>query len=216
MGQGRFLPGDRFGTLNAGVKRAHAMKVLLYSFLSAVLLAGTYAAVSWPQSAAAAEDARSAAALASRRALEREIRIRAATGEADLNPLGWPTTIDPAWFAGSPPRNPYLDNTHPWIEIATPAEAALLDPPIRQALTADIASYWYNPANGVIRIRVGPCVTDARAIDLYNRLNGGTISALFSAEPTRAEHASAQPAPPRRQPSRVPRSAALSSGGDRR
>lgn len=155
------------------------MRVLVSAILTAALLGGTYASVTWKQSAEAMQDSTTSTAIASKRSIEREVRIRAAMKEVELNEMGWPRTIDPAWFGSSPPRNPFITLDHPWLEIATDEQSNLIDPPIRQALTPDVAAYWYNPANGIVRARVGPSVTDAGAVDLYNRVNGASVSALF-------------------------------------
>lgn len=158
------------------------MRILVCSILCATMLGGTYTAVNWRQSADAVENGVLQAAIGARRALEREVRIRAAMKEVELNPMGWPRTIDPAWFAMSPPRNPYVSGDHPWVEVASAEQRNLVEPPIRQALTEDVAAYWYNPANGVIRARVGASVTDAGAIDLYNRVNSASVDSLFEGD----------------------------------
>lgn len=174
------------------------MRILVCSILSAAMLGGTYAAVTWRRSADLVEDGVLHAAISARRALEREVRIRAAMKEVELNPLGWPRTIDPAWFGASPPRNPYVSADHPWVEVASADQSNLMEPPIRQALTADVAGYWYNPSNGIIRARVGAWVTDAGAIELYNRMNSSAVSSLFAGD---------QPA--------VPAADAMKRGGSR-
>lgn len=171
------------------------MRAMVSTVLIAVLLGGTYASVHWKQSSEMMQDSTLSAAIASRRSLEREVRIRAAMKEVELNAMGWPETIDPMWFASSPPRNPYITLDHPWVEVATDEQSNLIDPPIRQALTPDVAAYWYNPANGVIRARVGASVTDASAIDLYNRVNGSSVTALFESTRMRATGAGKPVAP---------------------
>jgi hypothetical protein len=158
------------------------MRILSCTILTAALLGGTYTAVNWHRANQSVDGGLFSSTLAARRALEREVRIRAAMGNTALNPRGWPKTIDPAWFGLAPPRNAYIATGHPWVEVATAEQKDLLDPPIRQALTRDVASYWYNPSNGAIRARVGSSVTDAQAIDLYNRLNGSSITCLFAGE----------------------------------
>lgn len=167
------------------------MRILLCTILSVGMLGGTYAAVSWHRNRILMEESLFTAALEGRRGLEREIRIRAATQPELLNDRGWPITVDPAWFAGNPPRNPFVPRGHPWVEIASEAEADLTDPPIRQALTPDVAAYWYNPSSGVVRARVGPDVTDARAVEMYNRLNGSDVKSLFSGDSPKQASASA-------------------------
>lgn len=145
-----------------------------------LLLGGAYAAHTWRRGADARQHALYSHTVAARRFLEREVRIRAATGQIELNGRGWPTTVDPAWFSDQPPLNPMVPGDHPWVEIASPHEEELSDPAIRQALTRDVAMFWYNPATGAVRARVGPSVTDAAAVDLYNRLNGSSVESLFA------------------------------------
>lgn len=111
--------------------------------------------------------------------IESEIRIRAATSSTSINGRGWPETIDPAWFGEDPPLNPYVTADHPWVEVAADHESSLQDPAIRQVVSREVAGFWYNPANGVVRIRIGPHIVDQRAIELYNRLNGSSVSSLF-------------------------------------
>lgn len=165
------------------------MRILVCSILSAAMLGGTYTAVNWRRSSDAVEDGTLSAAIGGRLSLEREVRIRAAMKEVELNPMGWPKTIDPGWFAANPPRNPYVTSDHPWVEVASAEQSSLVEPPIRQALTSDVAAYWYNPANGVIRARVGATVTDEGAIELYNRLNATSVDSLFEGDQARASAA---------------------------
>ncbi len=108
------------------------------------------------------------------------IKYQAAIGKTELNGRGWPTSIDPAWFTGTPPRNVLLNGRHPWIEIASPVEYDLSHPIARVALTEEVAGFWYNPGNGVVRARVPQLVSDRSAIELYNELNGSNVSELFA------------------------------------
>jgi hypothetical protein len=187
------------------------MRVYVCAILSLCLLVGAAAAARWRQGADAEAERLAAAAVSARQDIERELRIRAATGEADLNPKGWPTTIDPAWFGQRLPRSPLVPRDHPWIEIAGPADRDALDPAIRQAVTRDVASFWYNPANGIVRARVGPAVTDEQAIRLYNRINGVAVASLFT-----GSHEAPPPPGARPHPSRSGRSSMrhLAQGGD--
>lgn len=111
--------------------------------------------------------------------LEQEIRFRAALKDAEVNGRGWPVTVDPAWFKNGAPQNPLVPVDRPWLEIASPIESDLTDPPVRQSVDRTIAAFWYNPANGVVRGRVGLAVTDRTALETYNRLNRSTVAELF-------------------------------------
>lgn len=111
--------------------------------------------------------------------LEREIRLRSGTGSAELNARGWPIRVDPGWFKGSPPKNLLLSNDHPWMEIAPPADALLEHPRVRIAIDRSTASFWYNPANGVLRARTPAGVSDRRTTEVYNEVNSTSLSSIF-------------------------------------
>lgn len=152
----------------------------LFSYLMfAILLSGAVAAWSWNRAEKDAFDSQIAQARAAAQKLERQIRIEGATGRAEVNGRGWPETVDPAWFMDDPPLNPFIPPGRPWVEIAAEDEDTLTDPPIRQSVTRDLAMFWYNPANGAVRARVGPMISDRRALDVYNRINGVNVPTLF-------------------------------------
>jgi len=111
--------------------------------------------------------------------IEREIRLRAGTGGAELNPRGWPMSIDPEWFNGSAPRNLLLSEDHPWMEIAPPADALLEHPRVRIAIDRSTASFWYNPANGIVRARTPAGVSDKRTTEVYNFVNSSSLASIF-------------------------------------
>lgn len=157
------------------------MPRLLWAILIVVMFGGSLAALHYRRVSDRQHELLKQEASASRSAIEQKVRVIAATGEASVNGRGWPETIDPMWFGAHPPLNPYVSDDHPWLEIAGPHEWKLSDPAIRQALTKDVAGFWYNPAMGIVRARVGSNVLDARAVELYNEVNGSTISSLFSA-----------------------------------
>lgn len=116
------------------------------------------------------------------RRLEMEIKYRAATKSADLNARGWPVTIDPSWFKDSPPINPLLADDRPWVEVAGTQQAELQHPPVRMAVDNQLAAFWYNPYQGVVRARVPVMVSDEKATELYNRINGVVMPSIFVRE----------------------------------
>ncbi len=141
-----------------------------------------------------------------REALERldaQIKFRAAvsrTGEAGapmpetaahdtadlattVNQRGWPTTIEVEWFGASPPINTLVPPGCPWVEVASGEELHLSNPNVRVALDRSTAAFWYNPALGIVRARVGPTATDQRAVDLYNELNATNVATVVDAIP---------------------------------
>ncbi|MDX2116462.1 MAG: hypothetical protein SFZ24_12705 [Planctomycetota bacterium] len=155
------------------------MRSWIWPLLVVLMLASTGAVLWVTASGEQREAQRLARAIESLDALQRQVRIRAATDGTTLNSRGWPVTIDPAWFSGEVPLNPYVPSDYPWVEIASSYEAQLADPAIRQAVSRHVAAYWYNPATGIVRARVGPRVTDAEAVELYNTINGTRVEALF-------------------------------------
>ena len=121
-------------------------------------------------------------AIDQKRRIEQVVGYRAAAKSGDLNPRGWPVTIDPSWFDDAPPINPLLDADRPWIEIASAADAGLLNPPIRVAIDPTMAMFWYNPYQGVVRARVPVMVNDEIATQTYNQVNGATLGSIFDHE----------------------------------
>ena len=115
--------------------------------------------------------------------IERELRRRAATGEVEVNGRGWPIEIDPRWFGQDPPTNGLLPSDRPWIEIAPDADAALLHPVVRQSYSKAIAAFWYNPALGIVRARAPVTISDQRATELYNEINGVALTSIFEGLP---------------------------------
>lgn len=121
--------------------------------------------------------------------LDQEIKFRSATSRtaptaevgAKVNARGWPETIDPKWFGKSPPLNELAPAGSPWVEVAPPEDQALENPPVRIALDRHTAAFWYNPALGVVRARVGSMTSDRRAIELYNQINRTTITDIVDA-----------------------------------
>jgi hypothetical protein len=115
---------------------------------------------------------------------QNELSVRAASGLAsEVNPRGWPTTIEPEWFNGAPPLNTIVSGDRPWVEVAPPEHAKLVNPPMRVAGDGSQASFWYNPYLGIVRARVPMQINEARAIDLYNSINGTGIASLYEPPP---------------------------------
>lgn len=119
--------------------------------------------------------------------LDREVRVRAGMSLGDSKLRSYPTTIDPEWFGDDPPRNSLLSagltGERPWMEIAREDQAELTDPPVRIALTSQDAAFWYNPALGIVRARVSSNVSDKRALEIYNRINGTTLTSIHRLVP---------------------------------
>ncbi|MCA9291931.1 MAG: hypothetical protein KDA25_12435 [Phycisphaerales bacterium] len=113
------------------------------------------------------------------RTIMQHIALRAALeAEVELTPRGYPSTIDPAWFADGLPANELVGAGHPWMEVAREREYAREHPRERTA-AFDAAAFWYNPANGIVRARVPIGGSDADALALYNRLNDTNLKNLF-------------------------------------
>lgn len=126
------------------------------------------------------------------RRMELEIKYRAATKTTELNGRGWPVTVDPSWFQNDPPVNPLLDDDRPWVEVAGTQQADLLHPPVRMAVDKDLAAFWYNPYQGIVRARVPVMVSDDQATALYNRINGVGMASIFTREPAADRPAKAE------------------------
>ena len=116
------------------------------------------------------------------RRFELEIKVRAATEDAELTGRDWPMTIDPAWF-DSPPQNTLVSRDRPWVDVAPPEHADLSNPVMRLAMNRTYASFWYNPYQGIIRARVPMAINDEQALRLYNQVNATSLTNLYAAPP---------------------------------
>ena len=116
------------------------------------------------------------------RRFELEIKLRAATENAELTGRDWPMTIDPAWFK-SPPQNTLVSRDRPWVDVAPPEHADLSNPVMRLAMDHTYASFWYNPYQGIIRARVPMAINDEQALGLYNLVNATSLTNLYAAPP---------------------------------
>lgn len=144
-----------------------------------LLLAGTVAAWHWGESAREREQRIVRSVREAVMRLEREVRVRSATGQTEVNGRGWASTIDPAWFGNDPPVNVLVPSNRPWLEVASEDEQSFTDPAIRQSVDRNTPAFWYNPATGRVRARVGPMVSDEAAIERYNAVNSTSVAVLF-------------------------------------
>jgi len=149
-------------------------------YLMAILMAVcAIAAYAWRERSAREHQALLSATHEAVHRIGQVVKYQATLEEVPLSPDGWPTTIDPAWFGKVPPHNCLLSRNRPWIEIASPKERHLLHPENCIAHDETVAAFWYNPGTGVVRARVPQTVSDRRALDMYNAVNGVELSSLF-------------------------------------
>lgn len=111
--------------------------------------------------------------------LHSQIMLQGALETTELTQRGYPATVKAEWFSGNLPVNPLLDQGHPWLEIAASSQSKLRHPPKPVATRTDAAQFWYNPYTGDVRARVPASVSDANALELYNRVNGTSLESLF-------------------------------------
>ncbi len=119
--------------------------------------------------------------------IDQILKLKATADETALNERGHAITVDVKWFKDGVPRNPMLGKPHPWLEIASEAEAGLLHPPVRLAVSECLAEFWYNPYQGVVRARVPVMISDSKSTALYNRINGTSIANILEYESSRDE-----------------------------
>lgn len=161
------------------------LSFLLYPAMIALLLTGVWVAWSWHAQTGRTERAAIAQSRAAIERIGREISYRATLHDAELNGRGWPMTVEPEWFQGKLPRNPLVPLSNPWLEVAGEEQLLLTNPPQLLVVDGSLASFWYNPANGIVRARVSQTVSDRKALELYNTINGTRLRSLFLPEATR-------------------------------
>lgn len=116
------------------------------------------------------------------RRFDQILAIRSASKDTAMTPKGWPTTIEVVWFDGDPPRNELVSPDRPWVEVAPPTEAHLKNPNVRIAADMRTASFWYNPYQGILRARVPFDISDEKARQLYNQVNGTSVNSIYGVE----------------------------------
>jgi hypothetical protein len=116
------------------------------------------------------------------RRFEQVLVFKGASKESEVSERGWPLTVDPHWFGAGPPQNLLVTPDRPWLEVATPEQATMSDPPLRVAIGTQVSAFWYNPYKGIVRARVPIAISDRRALELYNRVNGTNLDNLYCAD----------------------------------
>lgn len=151
----------------------------LLNILAALLICALVAGGVWQYRLQEDDRLRLEEARSSVRQLQRTVTVQAGLGKAEVNGRGWPVTIDPTWFSGAPPWNALVTRQRPWVEVAPPEHADLVHPIVRMTINDDVAAFWYNPGNGIIRARVPVTVSDRQATELYNSVNGTVLRSIF-------------------------------------
>ena len=151
--------------------------------LVALMLTGLIAAVFLHGRAERTKEEQIELARVELRRFEGQLKLQSALAKVKLTRAGFPATVDPEWFSGDLPTNPLLGPGHPWVEVALESQAHLEHPAELTAANQSIAHFWYNPFNGTIRARVPSGISDARALEMYNRINECALTTLFTAAP---------------------------------
>jgi len=131
------------------------------------------------------------------RRFEQVLVFKGASKEAEVSERGWPLSVDPHWFGTAIPQNLLVTPDRPWLEVAMAEQATMSDPPLRVAIGTQVAAFWYNPYKGIVRARVPVAISDRRALELYNRVNGTNLDSLHSADAANMQYgAQARPSAP--------------------
>lgn len=155
------------------------MRVIIDS-LVALMLAGMLIGVFMHTSAERRLEDKIELARAEVERFQSQIMLQAALETVEKTQRGYPITVDAAWFGGALPMNPLLGPGFPWLEIAAESQRNLRHPSDLLVFNRDLAQFWYNPYTGVVRARVQDTVSDAKALRLYNRINGTDLQNLYA------------------------------------
>jgi hypothetical protein len=119
-------------------------------------------------------------------AFNEQVEFHSAIWQSEQQGAGlYPPQVQPQWFADGAPRNPLLPKEHPWLDIA-PADDYSDQPPDPLATDPDQAAFWYNPNTGVVRARVPRQVSERLTLELYNQVNGLSLTKLpYDGDPDR-------------------------------
>jgi hypothetical protein len=155
------------------------MMRFLFNFMVLVLLAALVVGGVWHVRKQRFDEDQIIMTLDSVREIQRIVSVQAGMQSTQTNGRGWPVTIDPAWFDDIIPRNHIVSQDRPWLEVAPPEHADYLHPTVRMTIGDDVAGFWYNPGNGIIRARTPVTVSDRLATEMYNAINDTYLKSIF-------------------------------------
>jgi type II secretory pathway pseudopilin PulG len=93
----------------------------------------------------------------------------------------WPTTVESNWFAGNMlPR--HLENTFDVPPIEVVSQPGKLDPDDKVLKAGVGGAFWYNRAEGIVRVRVAARATALATAVRYNGINERSITDLGNYE----------------------------------
>ncbi|MCX5661657.1 MAG: hypothetical protein NTW19_18420 [Planctomycetota bacterium] len=150
---------------------------LLIDTLIALMLAGILAAVLWQYRKDGRQVHQVQAVHQSLARLQEQMLYRGALGEAATGPAGFPLEVSPLWFPDGLPFNNLVPGRQPWLDVA-PENDPGENPPDPILRRPGQAGFWYNPNRGVFRARVIPQFTLGATVELYNNVNGTSLSTL--------------------------------------
>ena len=152
---------------------------LMMDTLVALMLIALLGGVMWHNRTGQTETQQRESTRAEVRRFQQQLALQNALATVQFNAHGHPDTIDPQWFMGDLPDNALLSDEHPWVDVAGPDEKDLIHPRQCVATSVDLAKFWYNPHNGIIRARVPVAISDKAAIALYTFINECPVPDLF-------------------------------------
>ena len=106
--------------------------------------------------------------------LKQRVALHSTVEEVAKSSNGFPESIDPDWFPETLPLNHLVSENRPWLEIAGEEDRNKRHPDQRATIDSDLAAFWYNPYNGVIRARVPRSISDSNTNQLYDQVNNIT------------------------------------------
>ncbi|MHC4976965.1 MAG: hypothetical protein ACYTF7_10230 [Planctomycetota bacterium] len=155
------------------------MMRFIFNAMVLLLIAGMVVGGVWFVREQRADEERLLSTLGNVQELQRVVAVQAGLKQVEVNGRGWPMTIDPEWFKANLPRNLVVSQDRPWLEVAPPEHADYLHPTVRMTISDDVAGFWYNPGNGIIRARTPVTVSDRLATEMYNSINATTLKSIF-------------------------------------
>jgi hypothetical protein len=162
------------------------LRLLIDLLIVAMLAAGGYGGW-WYYNHRQQEEATLSQAHDALSLLHDQTRYHQAMGRAEAAMgLDEPPLISHQWFGPTLPTNPYAHSqdsgAHPWLDIA-PDDDDHPHPPDPVLVTMDQAQFWFNPRLSVFRARVPAQESRRATLELYNRVNGTTLTRLDAYEP---------------------------------
>ncbi len=160
------------------MKTRHGFTLL--EILAVVSILGILAAITVPQFASVAKEARPTAMAATVVNVRKQIAYHAGIGDVVMSEDGFPDEIDPSWFIGGMPKHAWAGGP---MTVKVKDEDADEVYPGDKTYEPNKKNAWYNTTNGAFCVLIPDTIEDeAEIIAVFNQANLASITEIDQKE----------------------------------